>query len=149
MKMPMTAVVVDEKMSAIDQIKEKLKKYSELNYQLEGNTLSITPLDTNGFRVWLAEDDACYTVGFDGWHEEFECESDALDCFAFGLSDQCRLKIVRRGDMACSWTVESKENNEWKMDSRTGLIFVPFWRKKSIEYRYNSVIRTECQGNLS
>jgi hypothetical protein len=39
--------------------------------------------------------------------------------------------------------VESKEGSEWKEDSRTGLILVPFWRKKSVEYFSNAIIKTD------
>src|SRR5262249_14251262 len=56
------------------------------------------------------------TVYFNGWHENFSDPSEALDCFVFGLSDECRLKEHRRGNVAYRWTVESKK--KWRMDRR-------------------------------
>lgn len=134
-------------MSAIDKIKDKLKNYPQLNCQIEDNTISVEPSSTTGFTVWLIDNNLGYTVGFDGWHEEFDNEDEALNCFAFGLSDKCRLKVVKRGDKPYSWSVESKENDEWHEDSKTGLIFVPFWKKKSIEYLSNAIIKTSEPGH--
>ena len=129
-------------MSAIDKIKDKLRKYPQLNCQIEGNKISVEPLSAIGFTVWLIDNKPGYTVGFDGWHEEFDNEDEALNCFAFGLSDGCRLKVVKRGNTPYSWSVESKEGDEWNEDSKTGLIFVPFWKTKSIEYLSNPIIKT-------
>jgi len=129
-------------MSAIEKIKDKLRKYPQLNCQIEGNKISVEPSSTTGFTVWLIDNDPGYTVGFDGWHEEFENQDEALNCFAFGLSDKCRLKVAKRGNKPYSWTVESKIGKEWNEDSKTGLIFVPFWKTKTIEYLSNPIINT-------
>ena len=72
-------------------------------------------------------------------HEVFDQEAEALACFAFGLSDRCRLATTYRGRFPVQWTVESREGDAWRPDSTTGLLFVPFWRRKRIEYRSNSV----------
>lgn len=129
-------------MSAISKIKEKLKNYPELKYQVVGNSISIPPILSTGFTIWLTENISGFTVGFDGWHEEFDHENDALNCIAFGLSDQCRLKIVKYGKIACSWTLEMKNEHGWAEESRTGLIFIPFWKKRSVEYLTNSIIKS-------
>jgi hypothetical protein len=100
----------------------------------------------DGFAVSLTEKLSGYTVGFDGWHEEFDEEDEALEAFAFGLSDQCRLKVVKRGKMECAWIVEGRENDQWQEDSTTGLIFIPFWRKRNVEYRQNRVITNSEPG---
>jgi hypothetical protein len=49
--------------------------------------------------------------------------------------------VTKRGSFACNWVVESKNENEWVKDSETGLIFIPFWRKKSVQYLRNSIIK--------
>ncbi len=128
-------------MSAIEIIKEKLKKYPQLNYQIEGNKITIEPVSSSGFTVWLIENNPGFTVGFDGWHEEFDNEDEAVDCFGFGLSDECRLKVVKRGNKPYSWTVQSWSGIDWDNDSTTGLIFIPFWRKKKVEYLSNKIIK--------
>ena len=126
---------------AIDRIEAKLKKYPELSYEIEGNNISVKPVVESGFWVYFIVRKDGYTVGFDGWHEEFQDEERALDCFAFGFSDQCRLKVVKRGKMECSWSVEGWDGERWVEDSTTGLIFVPFWRRKTVEYRRNDLIK--------
>ncbi|WP_020586948.1 hypothetical protein [Desulfobacter curvatus] len=129
-------------MSASDKIKEKLKKYPQLNCQIDDNKISVEPTSPNGFTVWLIDNNPGFTVGFDGWHEEFDNEDEALNCFGFGLSDKCRLKVVKCGSKPYSWSVESRDGDEWNEDSKTGLIFVPFWRAKSIKYLSNPIIKT-------
>lgn len=42
-------------------------------------------------------------VGYGGWHEHFHSPEKALECFAFGFSDQCRLKIT--------WTARRHDPN--------------------------------------
>ncbi len=128
-------------MDAIDIIQDKLTKYPELKYEIEGNRITIFPSSSTGFSVWLTENKNGFTVGFDGWHEEFSNQEEALDCFAFGLSDHCRLKVTKRGNFSCNWIVEVKKDDEWVEDSETGLIFIPFWKKKSVEYYTNSIIK--------
>ncbi|MGV3662560.1 MAG: hypothetical protein ACO1TE_20415 [Prosthecobacter sp.] len=101
----------------------------------------MEPLTKDGFSVWLTEQPPGYTVGFDGWHEEFQDVEEALAAFAFGLSDDCRLQVIQRGSMDCAWTVESRdEQGQWQVDSTTGLLFTPFWRKQRTIYRQNHVI---------
>ncbi len=130
-------------MSAIDKVRERLETHPELSYRVKGKTITVDARSGSGFSVWLTVNRHGFTVGFDGWHEEFGEESKALEAFAFGFSDCCRLKVVKRGNTACSWTVEGREENgEWTEDSETGLFFFPFWRKKCVEYRQNRVIVT-------
>lgn len=124
-------------MSAIQEIQEKLNKYPGLGFELESNSISVLP--ENGFTVWLTENESSYTVGYDGWHEDFDSKEEALNCFAFGLSSECRLKIHKFGDSPYKWVVQYREAGEWLDDSTTGLVFVPFWRSRNIEYLQNAV----------
>ncbi|MHC4118413.1 MAG: hypothetical protein ACYSWO_13005 [Planctomycetota bacterium] len=128
-------------MKIIERIKERLRQYPQLTWKTEGGGISVARPNDDGFSVWLDVNKASFTVGFDGWHEEFEDENEALKVFAFGLSDECRLKVVKRGNTDVKWVLESKDGQEWHEDSSTGLIFVPFWKKKTIEYRQNRIIR--------
>ena len=132
------ALVAKESMSVISRIVEKLKKYPELDYVQEESSISVTP--SGGFSVWLTENDNNITVGFNGWHEEFTEQEGAFDCFAFGLSSECRLKVYSRGTTEYKWVVQALKEKEWYDDSETGLLFFPFWRKKQITYLQNGVI---------
>ncbi len=127
-------------MNSIEEVKEKLKNYPELEWEEENSTISVTPKD--GFTVWLTESEEDCTVGFNGWHEEFSDKSEALNCFAFGLSDKCRLKVYCRGSTEYKWVMESYENGIWVSYSTTALIFIPFWRKKQIKYLQNNVVHS-------
>jgi hypothetical protein len=93
-----------------------------------------------GFAVGLLASRSRYTVYFDGWHEEFTSEEDALDCFAFGLSPACRLAIIFRGRTATKWIVESLHDGQWTRDSVTGLLLQAFWREARVVYRQNTLI---------
>ena len=138
-----------KEMTAIEKIKTKLVKYPELEYQAEGDRICIFPPTETGFTVWLTVNKAGYTVGFDGWHEEFDEEAEALNAFAFGLSDQCRLKVIKRGDADCAWVLEARDGGGWREDSTTGLLFTAFWKKKSVEYRRNAVISGQSNAGDS
>lgn len=145
LRQPRSSLIFDVrlKMKAIERIQEKLIKYPEAKYSVEQNTITVVPQSDLGFTVWLTEKVRGFTVGFDGWHEEFDEETTALNMFAFGLSEDCRLKVIKRGRFPCSWTYEERVNDEWNEGSTTGLIFTPFWLKKSITYHQNHLIKSE------
>ena len=131
-------------MTAIPKILEKLYNNPEIKYKLEDNTLSIIPDTESGFLVWLTESTKDLTVGFEGWHEHFQVndEEDALDLFALGLSTDCRLKIVSRGNFAYKWVAEMKNEDGWQDLGTTSLIFFPFWKSKKEKYHQNKYLKT-------
>jgi hypothetical protein len=108
-----------------------------MRYAETGGSIEVHPADANGFTVGLCESAGEIVVSFEGWHEHFKAESEALNCFAFGLSESCRLRVAYRGAMPVSWAVECWRDERWIPDTETGLIFVPFWRSKSVRYLQN------------
>ncbi len=128
-------------MSAISLLIEKLNNYPELEYVQDVAYISVTPI--NGFKVWLSENEATFTVGFAGWHEEFKDVQEAIDCFGFGLSDKCRLKVYKRGTLEYKWIVQALHEDKWYDESETGLLFFPFWRKKQVLILQNVVIKNQ------
>ena len=135
-------------MSLIDEIKARLSKYPNARYECSGSSISVFPSSDNGFTVGLDVNKSQYTVYFNGWHEEFQNEDEALECFAFGLSDECRLRECRRGNFAYRWTVESKQNGNWLADSEIGLFLFPFWKPKKVYYLQNNLISTANEGDF-
>lgn len=129
-------------MSAIDRIRVRLAAYPRISYRVEGRTITIDPANPEGFSVWLTEDGDEIVVGFEGWHEHFASEEDALNCFAFGMGDQCRLRIDFRGDFPYRWTAEARAEAGWQADSTTGVLLAPFWRPKRTTYYQNQLIPT-------
>jgi hypothetical protein len=127
-------------MNAIQKIKTKLSAYPDVEYSESTDGIEVHPRDQSGFTVGLRITPSGFTVNFEGWHEEFTSEDEALDCFAFGLSPKCRLAIVLRGDTETKWVVEGFENGAWTSDSETGLLLRPFWRSARVEYRQNRVL---------
>jgi len=128
-------------MTAIEKIESKLRKYPSAQFSVSGDMITVQPTDSEGFSVWLTEKRPGYTVGYDGWHDEFEDEEDALAAFDFGLSEDCRLKVIQRGEIDCAWIVEGRDaDGRWSGDSTTGLLFTPFWKKRKTIYRQNHLI---------
>ena len=125
---------------AIEQIKERLRKYPQVRYEADASSITVLPTSNDGFTVGLDVHQGRYTVSFNGWHEDFGKEDEALECFAFGLSDECRLKECRRGNFAYRWTVESTQAGNWVADSETGLFLFPFWKPKRVCYLQNNLI---------
>jgi len=127
-------------MSNLNKLISKLEQFATLNSKLEGDHLTIFPETNSGFSVWITGADGIYTVGYDGWHEEFDDEAEAFSAVLFGLTSECRLKVIKRGETECSWQVESLVDSAWIEESLTGMLFIPFWRRKVIEYRQNNQI---------
>ena len=126
-------------MGAIERITDRLRDRADLRYKISGRTITVDPPIPAGSAVSLTEAPGEYIVSFDGWHEHFNSEEEALNCFAFGLSDECRLEVQYRGTFPCRWTLEARTGDGWQHVSTTGLLFFPFWRRPRIEYRQNSV----------
>jgi hypothetical protein len=128
-------------MDVIDQIKEKLSRYPDVRYVASKNAIDVHPIDDTGFVVGLRVDHGLFTVTFDsGWHEEFRSEAEALNCFAFGLSPECRLSIVYHGSTPTKWSVEYWRDRKWIPDSHVGLLLIPFWRPRRTVHRQNHVV---------
>lgn len=125
----------------IERIREKLKKYPSVLPKVNGSHLEVIPQSDSGFTVWAHEADSSFTVGFEGWHEEFSNPDEALNCFAFGLSNSCRLRIFGRGGKDYKWQVFHQTDGKWMIESETGLLFFPFWRQMETRELQNALIK--------
>src|SRR5438309_2302545 len=126
-------------MSAIARILERLPRRPELRYRRTGDTIVVEPPTPDGFAVSLTELPGEWVVVFDRWHEHFRSEERALDCFAFGLSDRCRLRLDYRGSAPYRWTVEERTADGWRAVDSVGRLLFPFWRPRKVEYRQNGL----------
>ncbi len=131
-------------MNVIDQIKEKLKKYPHVRYDANESSATVFPTSENGFEVSIYIGapglHERFSVFYNGWHEEFSDEEEALECFAIGLSSECRLKESKRGSNAYKWTVEFRRDGEWHQAGTTALLFVRFWKRKHERYLQNNLV---------
>jgi len=130
-------------MSPLAEIKKRLEKYPKLEIEEEDNSISIKPISPSGFEVWFSNDENEYTVGFEGWHQHFDKSEveDALNCFALGLSNECRLKVTSRRGKDYKWVMEALEDGEWVSYSTTALFDFAFWRKAEVKYYSNNILR--------
>jgi hypothetical protein len=128
-------------MSAIEAVRVKLQSHPQLQYEHTASSITVAPETADGFPVSLFANGTSFVVGFGGWHEHFDSESEAINCFAFGLSDQCRLRVTSRGDTDYRWTVQHVVYGNWCDDSETGLLFFPFWRRRRERFHQNRIIR--------
>jgi len=131
-------------MTVIDEVKAKLAKYPDVQYSETSDSIEVHPVDDSGFAVGLRVSGERFTVWFEGWHEEFDSAREALNCFAFGLSEECRLSVTYRGAAAVRWVVESRQGGSWVEDSEVGLMIAPFWRQQSVAKKQNHlIVRTD------
>ena len=128
----------------IQKIVEKLKKYPDVTYSTTDDSITVDPKNKKGFYVSLGVGPREIIVSSHFWHEHFDKDEGdkALDCFAFMLSDSCRLKVEYRGLKPKRWTIESFENGNWIGDSTTGLFNFNFWSPTRTEYFQNGLIKT-------
>lgn len=131
-------------MNVLDRVKDKLQKYPHVRYEATKNSIKVLPLSEAGFEVSLcvAEHDSVepFAVYYNGWHEEFSSEDEALECFALGLSSECRLKEASRGGEVYKWTMEFRRDGEWHHGGTTALVFVRFWSRKSERFLQNNLV---------
>jgi hypothetical protein len=125
------------------ELKRRLK-LKNISCSEENKSISVSGT-TNGFDVTLFIDQKNtepYVVFYGKmYHEHFENEEDAINCFMFGLSNKCRLRVEYWGDRAYRWIMEYKrENGEFKADCETGGFLKPFWRKKTVKYLQNDLL---------
>jgi len=131
-------------LSAIEKIQAKLAKYPTVHSALEvdgaARTVTVLPIGPTGFAVSLAEHPKGWTVSYEGWHEEFDSEEEALDCFAFGLSAACRLRVEYRGTTPVKWSLEVRSGGGWVEESTVGLLHPFFWRPRAIRHLQNEIL---------
>ncbi|MCV6825790.1 MULTISPECIES: hypothetical protein [Halocynthiibacter] len=122
----------------------KLDGYDGYEIDASDDQITVSCNNPESFDVSIFAFDEQFQVNFAGWHEVFDDQEEAMRCFAFGLSQQCRLEVVKRGKMECSWTMQFLQDDTWVDDSVTGMFLIPFWRPKQIEYRFNLIKRKPC-----
>jgi len=118
-------------MTVIETLKSKLLDEHAIRYEEIGNIISVGPKSAEGFAVRLEDLNREYLVGFGNWQELFQNETEALDWFGFGLSDQCQLKVRSCGAWEYRWTVQRLTDGAWQDVSRAGSFFFPFWRARN------------------
>src|SRR5438874_13740503 len=110
-----------------------------IKFTLERDLLRVLPHTSDEYEAVIRQARTGeYTVWLDSWHEEFQEYPPARDCFLFGLSDRCRIKVFKKASFRFRWVLEYRNGAEWIEDSSTMLLFYPFWRKTTFQYLTNN-----------
>lgn len=132
--------------SIFDRIQAILNNYPSITYKYESDTIEIPNQTENGFSIFCyinPDDNSEYTLQYDNWHEHFSTETEEerlLWWFLFGLTDKCQLQVKYAGTFEYLWSVYEFQNNKWNHCFSTGLIFFPFWKKRTVKIFQNNLI---------
>jgi hypothetical protein len=126
--------------SALERLMSKLRE-AGVGFVVEDDCVLVPKPKNAGFAVRFEETEDGFVVHYDGWREAFSCEMRAVDCFVFGLSDRCRLKVFRRGSEAYRWTVQYFADGQWLEGSTLGTCAAELWQERSVEYKQNAVLK--------
>jgi hypothetical protein len=124
----------------IAAIQARLRRYPQARVEVTPNRVTVLPADTSGFEVTFADLGKRYIVACDGWHEHFDSQDEALECFALALSPSARLRVSRRGRTAYRWQFQIRNGAEWVPVSETGQLFYPFWMRRTTVYLQNRLL---------
>jgi hypothetical protein len=129
--------------SVIDRAVRTLRALDSVVFDAGDDAIAVPPASADGFAVRLQMvHDREYVVSYEGWQHTFDRAEDAYDCFEYGLSDSCRLKIALRGDEPVGWHVEKWEYGMWvPAQHPRRRRSLAFWRPLRTVYRQNHVFR--------
>ena len=132
----------------IQLIEDKLGQYPQVKFKKSPMRFSVLPLNAEGFEVWASDDGTEVTVGFAGWRQHFKTDRrQAYECFLWGLTDHCRLKVFSKGDRDYKWDAEFRRTEDWKgmgTVSDFSEILFHFWKPTHFRYLQNNII-TEAE----
>jgi len=91
-----------------------------------------------GFRMSAMVEDGRFTLYFDDWFEEFECEEIARDIFDAALKGEARLKVDILSGRRWRWTLERLDaSGNWRSEGSIGHVIWRFWGRQSSIYLRN------------
>jgi hypothetical protein len=100
----------------------------------------VYPQDETGFRVEFRATQDRFRVFCDGWHHDFVDAEEALEVFAFALTDDCRLEVHKRGRKIYRWILQRRDKTRWKSVGEVRTVFAPFWLRSRAEYLQNHFV---------
>ena len=123
----------------LEKLMPELQRHGPVAVVQSDGRVAVAAQSETGFAVWAGVEDDGITVGYDGWHwhEEFESDDEALNCFLNGVFGKSRLAVSTRCGFAHSWTAEVLVNGAWVPVSTTGYFFFAFWCRRYVKYLRN------------
>ena len=83
-------------------------------FDADAKRVTVRASDATGFDVSLrVVEPRKFVVSYEGWFETFGRAEDAYDCFEYGLSDSCRLRMTFRGATPVAWQIEKRDYGVW------------------------------------
>jgi hypothetical protein len=140
----MKLIAMIEDRNVIQDLVQRLDDF-EINWKEDDNWF-YTEAPEQGFPVALTiepKNERSYIVFYgDGYHEHFHAMSKAIDFFIAGLSGNRRLRVEYWGEKPCRWFLEQQaEGDEWQVIGESGTLFRPFWKKRTIKYFRNNMLK--------
>ncbi len=128
-------------MKELDELEVKLKNHS-FEYEKADDYILVKSINPEGFDVSIKKTNSDYVVTFGHWHDHFHDVREALNYLVFGLSTNCRLKIMYAGKVPYKTIVQAKSfgTSHWIDRNIIGLMIYPFWLKKTEVYKQNSFV---------
>ena len=128
--------------SVIDRARKTLDALG-VAFDADSSRIVVSAEEPSGFDVTLRViGPRTFVVSYEGWFQTFDRAEDAYDCFEYGLSDSCALRITFRGPTAVAWQIEKREYGVWMLGRRVRHRLVPFWKRRRLERRQNHVFRS-------
>jgi hypothetical protein len=128
--------------SVIDRARRTLEPLG-VAFDADAVHIVVPAADPSGFDVSLRViGPRRFVVSYAGWFHTFDRAEDAYDCFEYGLSDSCGLRITFRGPTAVAWQIEKRDYGVWMPGRQVRRRLVPFWRTPRVERRQNRVFRS-------
>ncbi len=116
-----------------------LNQYPAIRYRIQDNYLHVYAADAHGFPISVAQlkDGSCIIM-FHLWFEVLTDEAYIFQLVQFGLSDNCRLRLIKTDREALIWTLQYKMERQWfDMSSQTTLYLPLGDEDKTEEYFQN------------
>ena len=118
-----------------------LQKYPQAQYEQGDDFVRVLPCTPEGFEVVIEQIwENHFTVSYDHWHEDFYTLEEALDCFFFGLSNRCRLKVQSKDGVPFRWTVEYWDEPNWHERSSKAAWTYRFLTPATTAYLQNDLL---------
>ena len=126
--------------SVIDRAATALTRLGGVPFTSSDVELSVPSMTDDGFEVSLnVAGPRRFLVRYDNWHQVFDRAEDAYDCFEYGLSDSCRLRVTYRGTTPVECCIERRQYGLWVPGRAIARRLSPFWRSRRIVHRQNRV----------
>jgi hypothetical protein len=125
----------------LDEILKILQQYPQAKYECGDNFVRIPPCSTEGFEVAVEQVwENHFMVSLGRWRQDFYTAQEAVECFLFGLTNRCRLKVESKNSVPFRWTVEQWSDPSWSERSTCATWSYRFLTPPTTAYYQNDLL---------